>query len=491
MCELTRCATIIAACRAVIIVAHRVNCYKTTTQSIEMLEGIRRVFSIPELKAKIYLTILLLAVCRLGSFIPVPGINGELAVSFFRHATGGSQNLFQMVDIFSGGAFSQMTVIALGVTPYISASIIIQLLVALIPSFQREVRENGDAGKRKVNRWNRYLTIVLSIIQSALFAKYALQINLSRPGIVAGELLDITALGTPWLFYLITICTMTTGTMLLMWIGEQITERGIGNGISLIICLGILSQIPTALGLILQQLNLDSQESGQMNFSSILVLAGLFIAVTIATIMIIQGHRRIPLQHARRVVGRKEVQGGSSYIPLKVNYAGVIPVIFASSLLMFPATLGTFIGKGNWIGEVANWLSPGSTLNLVLFVLLIIFFTYFWTATQFRPDQIASDLKKNGAFIPGIRQGKPTQDYLESTMNRITLLGAVFLALIAILPNIVSRLLGVSHTISYFFGGTALLILVGVVLDTMKQIESHLLTKRYDGFMKKGRITGR
>ena len=456
-----------------------------------MLEGIRRVFSIPELKAKIYLTILLLAVCRLGSFIPVPGINGELAVSFFRHATGGSQNLFQMVDIFSGGAFSQMTVIALGVTPYISASIIIQLLVALIPSFQREVRENGDAGKRKVNRWNRYLTIVLSIIQSALFAKYALQINLSRPGIVAGELLDITALGTPWLFYLITICTMTTGTMLLMWIGEQITERGIGNGISLIICLGILSQIPTALGLILQQLNLDSQESGQMNFSSILVLAGLFIAVTIATIMIIQGHRRIPLQHARRVVGRKEVQGGSSYIPLKVNYAGVIPVIFASSLLMFPATLGTFIGKGNWIGEVANWLSPGSTLNLVLFVLLIIFFTYFWTATQFRPDQIASDLKKNGAFIPGIRQGKPTQDYLESTMNRITLLGAVFLALIAILPNIVSRLLGVSHTISYFFGGTALLILVGVVLDTMKQIESHLLTKRYDGFMKKGRITGR
>lgn len=456
-----------------------------------MLSGLTRIFQIPELRAKIFLTLVLLAVCRIGSFIPVPGINGELAVSFFRHATGGSQNLFQMLDIFSGGAFSQMTVMALSVTPYISASIILQLLVALMPSLQREMRENSEVSKRKINRWTRYLTIVLSFLQAAFFAKYALQINLSRPGIIGGELLDITFLGWPWLFYLVTIFTMTTGTMLLMWIGEQITERGIGNGISLIICLGILSQIPTAFGLILQQLNLDSQEPGQMNFSSILVLAGVFIAVTIATILVIQGHRRIPLQHARRVVGRREVQGGTSYIPLKINYAGVIPVIFASSLLMFPATLGTFIGRGNWLGEIANWLSPGSIMYLVLFVVMIMFFTYFWTATQFRPDQIASDMKKNGAFIPGIRQGKPTQDYLESTMNRITLLGAVFLALIAILPTMVSRLLGVSQTISYFFGGTALLILVGVVLDTMKQIESHLLMKRYEGFMKKGKVRGR
>lgn len=456
-----------------------------------MFNGLQRIFQIPELKSKILITLLLLAACRIGSFIPIPGINGELAVSFFRHATGGSQNLFQMVDIFSGGAFSQMTVIALGVTPYISASIIMQLLVALMPSLQREVKENGDAGKRKINRWTRFLTIILSIIQSALFARYALQINLSRPGIVTGELIDLTLFGIPWLFYFIAIFTMTTGTMLLMWIGEQITERGIGNGISLIICLGILSQIPTAMGLVLQQLNLDSQEPGQMNFSSILVLAAVFVVVTIATILVIQGHRRIPLQHARRVVGRREVQGGTSYIPLKINYAGVIPVIFASALLMFPATLGTFVGRGNWLGEVAAWLSPGGFLYLILFVGLIIFFTYFWTATQFRPDQIASDMKKNGAFIPGIRQGKPTQDYLEATMNRITLLGAVFLALIAILPTMISRLLGVSQTISYFFGGTALLILVGVVLDTMKQIESHLLMKRYDGFMKKGKVRGR
>lgn len=328
------------------------------------------------------------------------------------------------------------------------------------------------------------------MLQSAFFAKYALQMNLSRPGIVAGELMELTFFGFPWVFYLITVFTMTTGTMLLMWVGEQITDKGIGNGVSLIICLGILSQIPTAFGIILQQLNLDSQEPGQMTFASLLVLAAVFVFVTVTTILVIQGHRRIPLQHARRIVGRKEVQGGSTYLPLKVNYAGVIPVIFASSLLMFPATIGTFVGRGNWVGELAAWLSPGSIPYLLLFVGLIVFFTYFWTATQFRPDQIASDMKKNGAFIPGVRQGKPTQEYLETTMHRITFLGAILLAMIAILPNMVSRLLGVPQVVSYFFGGTALLILVGVVLDTMKQIESHLLTKRYDGFMKK-RSSGR
>jgi len=456
-----------------------------------MLQEIQRVAQVPELRSKILFTLFMLAICRIGGFIPVPGINGEIAVSFFRHATGGGQNLFQMVDIFSGGAFSQMTVVALGVVPYISASIIMQLLVALWPSLQREVKENAEQGRRKINKLTRLLTVVLAFLQSALFAKYALQMNITRPGIVAGELLDVQMFGMPWLFYLVVIATMTTGTVFLMWIGEQITERGIGNGMSLIIAVGILSQLPTAFGMIFQQLNLDSQEPGQMTFSSIVVLATVFVLVTLATILIIQGHRRIPLQYARRVVGRKEVQGGNSYIPLKVNYAGVIPVIFASSLLMFPATLTTFAGRGNWLGDVAAWISPGSVIYLGLFVLLIIFFTYFWTATQFRPDQIASDMKKNGAFIPGIRQGKHTQDYLEHTMNRITLLGAVFLALLAILPNIIGSFLGVSHTISYFFGGTALLILVGVVLDTMKQVESHLLMKRYDGFMKSGKIRGR
>lgn len=456
-----------------------------------MLQALQRVFSIPELRAKIIFTLLMLAACRIGTFIPVPGINGEIAVSFFKQASGGAQNLFQLVDIFSGGAFSQMTVIALSVVPYIQASIVMQLFTAIWPSLQREIRENPEQGRRKIGKLTRIFTVLLALMQSAFFARYALQMNLSRPGIVAGELLDIQMFGVPVLFYLLVIATMTTGTMLLMWIGEQITERGIGNGMSLIITLGILSSLPTALGLILQQLNLDTQQPGQMTFASVLVLIAVFVLVTIATILVIQGNRRIPLQYARRVVGRKEVQGGSSYIPLKVNYAGVIPVIFASTLLMFPATIGTFIGSGNWIGEAASWLSPGTNLYLILYVALIIFFTYFWTATQFRPDQIASDMKKNGAFIPGIRQGRPTQDYLESTMNRVTLLGSVFLALIAILPNTIGRFLGVPPTISYFFGGTSLLILVGVVLDTMKQVESHLLMKRYDGFMKHGRIRGR
>lgn len=456
-----------------------------------MFHNIARVFQVPELRYKIIFTLLMLVVCRIGVFIPVPGINGEVAMGFFQHLTGGAQNLFTLVGIFSGGAFSQMTVAALGVVPNISASIIIQLLVALWPSFQREMRENNVQARRKINRYTRGLTVILAVLQSLVYARYALEMNLSNPGIISAELLDTTVFGFPWLFYLITVTTMTTGTVFLMWIGEQITDKGIGNGMSMIIALGILSQLPTAIGMVFQQLNLDSQEPGQMNFAYLAILLAVFVLVTIGTILIIQGHRRIPLQYARRVVGRKETQGGNSYIPLKINYAGVIPVIFASSFLMFPATLATFIGTGNWLGQAASWLSPGGSAYNVFFVLLIFGFTYFWTATQFRPDQIASDMKKNGAFIPGIKQGKPTQDYLESTMSHITLLGATALAAIAVLPNIIGHLLSVSSTISYFFGGTALLILVGVVLDTMKQIESHLLMKRYEGFMKRGRMRGR
>lgn len=242
-----------------------------------MLQELRKVFQVTELRSRIIFTLLMLVICRVGGFIPVPGINGEIAVSFFRHATGGGQNLFQMVDIFSGGAFSQMTVIALGVVPYISASIIMQLLVALWPSLQREVKENSELGRRKINKMTRLLTVVLSFLQAGLFAKYAIQMNYSRPGIVAGELLDIQMFGTPWLFFLIVIFTMTTGTVFLMWVGEQITERGIGNGMSLIIMLGIVSQLPTALGMILQQLNLDSQEPGQMNFASLVVIGTTFV----------------------------------------------------------------------------------------------------------------------------------------------------------------------------------------------------------------------
>lgn len=456
-----------------------------------MIESIKRIWLIPELKQKILFTLILLAICRIGAFVPVPGINAEAAVTFFRYATGGSQNLFQLMDIFSGGAFAQMTITALGVVPYISASIILQLVLAVVPSLQREIRESSDQGKRKISKWTRMATLCLALLHSALFAKYAVQLNESTPGIIVPELVSLTLFGLPWLFYLTVMATMTTGSLFLMWIGEQITEKGIGNGISLIITIGILSSLPSTIGTVLQQLNLESQEIGQLTFSSLVVLCGLFVLITIGTILIIQGQRRIPLQYARRVVGRMEVQGGSAYIPLKINYAGVIPVIFASSFLMLPGTIGQFLGRGNWLGKIASAFSPGSWVYVTVYVLLIVFFTYIWTAMQFRPDQIASDMKKNGAFIPGIRQGKPTEEFLEKTMNRITFAGAAFLALIAVLPSLIGKLLNIDPNISYFFGGTSLLILVGVVLDTSKQIESHLLMKRYDGFMKRGRIRGR
>ncbi len=455
------------------------------------LEKIARVFRIPELRARILFTLLLLVLCRIGGFIPVPGIDGELALAYFRQATGGGQNLFQLVDIFSGGAFSQMTVTALSVVPYISASIILQLLTALMPSLQRELKENSDAGKRKLSKWTRVATLFLALFQSCLFAKYALRLNQAQPGIVFSEMLSVNIMEFPWLFYIMVMLTMTCGTLFLMWLGEQISERGIGNGISLIITTGIVSSLPSTIGAIIKQLNLDSQLVGQLTFSSLVVLFTVFVLVIIATILIIQGERKIPLQYARRVVGRQEVQGGNSYLPLKINYAGVIPVIFASSLLMFPATIAQFAGVGSWLGNIAAWFSPGSASYLVFFVILILFFTYFWTATQFHPEQIASDMKKNGAFIPGVRQGRPTQDYLEKVMSRVTLIGAIFLALIAILPNIVGSVLKVDQTITYFFGGTSLLILVGVVLDTMKQIDAHLLMKRYDGFMRKSKVKGR
>ncbi|MFY7843103.1 MAG: preprotein translocase subunit SecY [Rhabdochlamydiaceae bacterium] len=449
------------------------------------MQAIKRVFSVPDLKSKIFFTLFMLLICRVGAYIPVPGINGEVAVNLLKQVTGGGQNLFQLMDVFSGGAFAQMTIIALGVMPYISSSIIMQLMVALVPSLQREIKENSDAGKRKIGKWTRLLTVGLALFQSALFAKYAVQLNSSTPGIIVPDLFYLRIFDAPVLFFMIVMITMTTGTIMLMWIGEQISEKGIGNGISLIITIGILSSLPTTLGSILRMLNLDSQDMGQLNFASLLVLLALFVLVIVGTVLIIQGQRKIPLQYARRVVGRQEVQGGNSYIPLKVNYAGVIPVIFASSLLMFPATIAQFIGTGNVLGRFVNMLAPGSFWHSIFYVLLILFFTYFWTATQFHPEQIASDMKKNGAFIPGIRQGKPTESYLESSMNRITLIGAVSLALVAISPTIIGGLLKVDSSISYFFGGTSLLILVGVVLDTTKQIEAHLLMKRYDGFMKR------
>ena len=455
-----------------------------------MIKTIKKIFSVSDLRTKIIFTLLMLCVCRIGAVIPVPGINMDAALKFFQRTAGSGQNLFQLMDIFSGGAFARMTVIALGVMPYISASIIMQLLVAIVPSIQREMKENAEVGRKKIAKWTRLGTMFLALFQSFLFAKYAVRINESNPGIVVSELMNVQAFNVPWLFYLSVVLTMTTGTVFLMWIGEQITEKGVGNGISLIITIGILSSLPGTVGSIINQLNLSSQEVGQLTFSSLIVLMVVFVLIITGTILVIQGQRKIPIQYARRMVTRTgAVESGASYLPLKINYAGVIPVIFASSFLMFPATIGQWMGPQSFMGKFANMLMPGSLIYTALYVFLILFFTFFWTTTQFNPEQIASDMKKNGAFIPGIRQGKPTEEYLETTMGRITLIGGIFLSIIAILPMIISRLLGIDARISYFFGGTSLLILVGVILDTTKQIESHLIMKRYKGFMKRGALS--
>lgn len=449
---------------------------------------LHQVFSISDLRKKLFFTFALLAVCRIGVFIPVPGIDGAQAVAYFRQLLGSTQNLFQMADVFSGGAFAQMTVIALGVVPYISASIIVQLLLVFMPSLQREIREAPDQGKRRIGRLTRLFTLGLAVIQALLFAKFALRMNVSFPGLLLPMIASSKVFSVPLLFYLTTIISMTTGTLLLMWIGEQISDKGIGNGISLIISLGIISSFPSVIGSIVNKMNLGSQEASQLGLVSLFMLGAIFVFVLIATILMIEGVRKIPVQYARRVIGRREFSGGGAYLPLKVNYAGVVPVIFASSLLMFPATIGQFMASdSSWLQRLSRMLSPGNLVYSICYVLLIIFFTYFWTATQFRPEQIASEMKKNNAFIPGIKQGKPTQMYLDYTMNRVTLLGAAFLAVVAILPSILGRVLRIDSNVSYFLGGTAMLIVVGVVLDFMKQIDAFLLMKRYDGFLKNDR----
>ena len=456
-----------------------------------MINKLRSIFSQKELREKIFFVLLMLLVCRIGAYVTVPGINGELILQSFRAAVGGGQNLFQFVDMFTGGAFAKMTLVALGVMPYISASIVIQIGMGIFPAFQKEIRENGEAGKKKLGKITRILTLFIAVFQSTLYAKQALGFNLATPGVVFSEFLEVTAFGIPWLFYLVTVVSMTTGSLFLMWIGEQITEKGIGNGMSMIITLGILSAFPRTLGSILSGLNISSQEAGQLTLTSLIVLSVIFVGIIIGTIMVLQGIRKIPIQYARRSVESAGSAGKTPFIPLKINFAGIMPVIFASSFLMFPATIALLMKNYPIITKISSYIAPGSTGYIIAFVALIVFFTFVWTSMQFRPDQIASEMKKSGAFIPGVRQGKPTEEFIQHSMTRITCIGAFFLAFIAILPTIVGKLLSVDPTISQFFGGTSILILVGVILDTSKQIESHLIMQKYDGFMSSKRVTGK
>jgi len=443
-------------------------------------------FKIADLRKKVLLTLVLLAICRIGAQVPTPGVNQEALLEASAQRTG-TGTLFGLINMFSGGAFRRATVLALGIMPYISASIIMQLLTAVIPALEKLHKEGGEEGRRKITQYTRYATVGLCAFQSFFMATFVESFNGLVP---AGGALVVASPGLG--FRLMTMVTMTTGTMFLMWIGEQISERGVGNGISLIITIGIVSRAPLALASVWENISLIDPTSQQLSISWIPVMLAFFALVTAAVIILTQGQRRIPVQYAKRIVGRRVYTGQSSYIPLRVNYAGVIPIIFASAILMFPGTIAqwTKVPFLKTLGDTL--LRPDRPFYILVQVLLIVFFCYFWTATQFDPIQISNNMKKNGAFVPGIRPGKPTASFFEKTMTRITFAGALFLAFIAVIPQLfVARIPGVDYNVASFFGGTALLIIVGVTLDTMRAIESHLLMRHYDGFMKKGKLRGR
>lgn len=437
-----------------------------------MIDGFQNVLKIPKLKKRILYTFALLAVYRIGVFIPVPGIDGQALSRFFDSMQGTIVGFFNM---FSGGALEQMAVFALGIMPYISASIIMELLTVVVPHLER-LKKEGEQGRKKITQYSRYGTVVLACIQG-----FGIAI-----GLESMEMGGVAAVPNPgWGFRLLTVMTLTAGTTFIMWLGEQITERGIGNGISLIIFAGIVAGIPSAIGSSWTQLRL-----GEMSPFLFLALLVVMVAVIAAIVFMEAGHRKIPIQYAKRVVGRRMYGGQSTHLPLKINTSGVIPPIFASSLMVFPATIAQFVGgpdASGFLQVIVQQLTPGTILYSLLTVVLIIFFAYFYTAIIFNPQDVADNMRKYGGFVPGIRPGKKTAEYIDRTLSRLTFAGAIYLSIIVILPTYLIQFFHVP----FFFGGTGLLIVVGVGMDTMQQVESHLVMRNYDSFMKKGRMRGR
>jgi preprotein translocase subunit SecY len=449
-------------------------------------------FKIPELKSRILFTLGLLAVCRLLAVIRIPGLNGDALSAFFSQQSG-SGGLLGMYNTFAGGAFEHCAIGSLGIMPYISATIIIQLLTAVWPKLSKLAREEG--GRTKIIQYGRYLTVILCLGQGYYFAN-----NWLHPqSIFQGFQGPLVLIDNKFVYFAEAITVMTAGTMLLMWLGEQITERGIGNGVSLVITVGILARLPQA---VTAAKNMfwpgGGAEASHSLLGTGLLLIGLLVLVVGGVIAITQAQRKIPVQYASRMVGQKMYQGGTNYMPLRVNYAGVMPIIFAQSILMFPQPVCTWLANAvsapflqEKIRDLAAALNYGSWLYLTIYALMILFFSYFWVATQFNEIQIADDLKKNGGYIPGVRPGLQTSEYLHKAMSRITLAGAIFLTVIATIPIVLSKQLNIDQNVSQFFGGTSILIAVGVLLDTMRQVESHLMMRHYDGFLKKGKIRGR
>jgi len=435
-----------------------------------MLSAVGSIFKIKELRDRLLFTVALLVVYRIGGHIPAPGIDAQALSQFF--ATGGGGGLFGLYDLFVGGAFVKMSIFALGIMPYISASIIMQLLTAVVPYFQR-LQKEGEEGRKKIVQYSRYGTVLLALAQSAGTAQY----------LVAQSAGGLPIVPNPGIgFTLLTMLTFTAGTIFIMWLGEQITDKGIGNGISLIIFIGIVARFFPGL---IQEV--EELLAGRRNLFSELLLIVIMVGMIAAVVAVTRAQRRIPVQYAKRVVGRKIYGGQSTHIPLSVNTAGIIPIIFAQSIMFAPTTLATFIPIEGVVDTVNTIFSPGGVTYSLIYGLLIVFFAYFYTAIVFNPIDLADNMRKGGGFIPGIRPGKKTSEYIDRVLTRITLPGAIFFALIAIIPEILIRQFG----ITFYFGGTSVLIVVGVALDTLQQIESHLLMRHYEGFMKKGRIRGR
>ena len=459
------------------------------------MDSVKNIFAVPELRKRVLFTFGLLAVYRLGSKIPTPGINTAALEELAQRAAG---TMFGLYDMFSGNNLSQMTIFALGIMPYISASIILQLLTVVWPYLERLSKE-GDLGRKKITQYTRYGTILLSVIQ-ALGIAFFLESNTD----ISGGLPLVFNPG--WGFRLMTVMTLTTGSVFVMWLGEQITERGIGNGMSLLIFAGIVVGLPSAIGSTLVQL-----QTGDMGLLTLIALIVLMVAVVAVIVFVERAHRKVTVQYARRMVGRRMMGGASTHIPLKVNTGGVMPVIFASSILAFPATLAPMFPENGLAQTIVEQLSMGYPLYNLFFVTMIIFFAYFYTAIIFNPDDVAENMREYGGFVPGIRPGKRTAEYIDGILARITLFGAVYLALVALLPEFLLTGFKVQPipfigdqldaalpswftdglNVQFYFGGTSLLIIVGVAMDTVQQVESQLIMRHYDGFMKKTRIRGR
>ncbi len=464
-----------------------------------MISAFANTWKIPELRDRILFTMAMIVIVRLGVAMPLPGVNMEVIDEWLRlqkedSKDGAGGGVGAILNVFSGGGLQQMGIFALGIMPYISASIMMQLLSAVVPRLSRLSKEDG--GRQKINQYTRFITIAIAIVQGFFLAK-SLEVpqnNFLLSGIgkaieTKGDLVPDYGLG----FVLMTVLIIVAGTLFLMWIGDQITERGIGNGVSLIISVNIISALP---GVFVQLWNTFVVNGGGNPFKPLLivVLVVFFLFVIAATIAITQAQRRIAVQYARRVAGRREMQGGTQYLPLKVNYAGVMPVIFATAIMQLPITiLGQIFSGKPWIAKVQEALSPNGIWFYIISGIMIFGFSFFWVATMFRPSEVAENLKKGGGYIPGVRPGKPTSDFLDFTMTRLTFAGAIFLTLIFMLPYFVGLALGLNPggLMTSFFGGTSLLILVGVLLDMMRQIETHLLQRQYDGFLRKGKIKGK